>query len=139
LRPSWLTRLSGIGQSLRRQLQKLRDRFQIPVRVMDMHVAEIRREYRQKWNDRAVATIAVDERADREAMTQIVEPRIAASQPMGTKPRSHADLGRHARKRVLRSVLRDAYAALGDKERIIETLPDDPISDGLLRRQRLHR
>jgi hypothetical protein len=56
---------------------------------------------------------------------------------MGTKPRSHADLGRHARKRVLRSVLRGAYAALGDEARIIETLPDDPISDGLIGAQRL--
>lgn len=106
---------------------------------MDMHVPEIRREHRQERIDRATAPIAVDERADRETMSQIVEPRIAATQSMGTKPRSHTDVGRHARKRVLSRVLRDADAALGDQERIIETLPDDPISKGLIRRQRLHR
>jgi hypothetical protein len=39
---------------------------------MDMYVAEIRREHRQEWIDRAAATIAVHERADREAMPQIV-------------------------------------------------------------------
>jgi hypothetical protein len=72
-------------------------------------------------------------------MSQIVEARKAATQAMGAKSRSHADLGRHARECVLGSVLRDAYAALGDKERIIETAPDDPIPDGLIPSQRLHR
>jgi hypothetical protein len=106
---------------------------------MDMHVAQIRREHWQEGIDWASTPIAVDKRADCEAMSQIMEPGVAASQPMGTKPRSHADLGRHPRKGVLSSVLGDAEAALGDKERIIETMPDDLISDGLIRRQRLHR
>ena len=90
---------------------------------MDMHVAQIRREHRQEGIDRATATIAVDERADREAMPhevpQIVEARKAASQSMGAKARSHADVGRHARKRVLGRSLRDSDTALGDEERII--------------------
>ncbi len=98
---------------------------------MDMHVAEIRRERRQEWIDRATATIAVDERADRETVSQIAEPGIAAPQSMATKPRAHADVGRHARKGVLRRVLRDADAPLGDKKRVFETVPDDTISEGL--------
>src|SRR5262245_39364752 len=106
---------------------------------MDVHVAEIRRDHRQEWIDGATATIAVDERADREAMPQIVEARKAASQSMGTKAWSHADVGRHARKRVLGRSLRDADAALGDKERITEALADDPIPESLVGRQRLHR
>jgi hypothetical protein len=61
---------------------------------MGMHVAQVRREHWQEGIDRATTTIAIHERADREAMSQIVEPGTAASQPMGTKPLSHADLGR---------------------------------------------
>ena len=59
---------SRFDEALGRQLQQLGDRLQIPVRVMDMHVAQIRREHRQERIDRATATIAVHERADREAM-----------------------------------------------------------------------
>ena len=51
---------------------------------------------------------------------------------MGTKPRSHADRGGHARKRVLGCSLRDADDALEDTERIIEALTDNAIPDRLV-------
>jgi hypothetical protein len=50
-------------------LEELGDGFQIPVRVVDMYMAEICREHRQEGIDRASTPIAVDERADCEAMT----------------------------------------------------------------------
>jgi hypothetical protein len=72
-------------------------------------------------------------------LPQIMEARKAAPQSMGAKPRSPTDGGRHARQRVLSRMLRDADAALGNKERILAALADDTIAEGLIGRQRRHR
>jgi hypothetical protein len=44
-------------------------RFQIPVRIVDVHMAEIRGEERQQRVDGAAGPIALDERPDRESMS----------------------------------------------------------------------
>ena len=66
---SWRDRRSRVDESLGRQLEQLRDGLQIPVRVVDMHVAEIRGQHGQERVDRQTGAIPVDERADRKAMT----------------------------------------------------------------------
>src|SRR4051812_12286507 len=104
-----------------------------------MHVAQIRREHRKERIDRTTAPIAVHERADGEAMPEIMEARKAATVPVATKSWAHADLGGHPCKGVLGGVLRDADAALGDKQRLIEAVPDDSIPDGLIRHQPSYR
>ena len=58
-----------VDEALRRELQQLGHRFQIPVRVVDVHMAEIRGEERQQRVDGAAGPIALDEGPDRESMS----------------------------------------------------------------------
>jgi len=74
-RCSQCTDFVAVDEALRRELQQLGHRFQIPVRIVDVHMAEIRGEYRQQRVDGAAGTIALDERPDCETVPLM--PRAA--------------------------------------------------------------
>lgn len=103
-----------------------------------MHVTEIGGQHWQQRIDREAGAIPADEGADREAMSEIVETREAASEAMRTESGAQADLGRYTRKRVFGAVLRNPDPALGEKESVRAPLRDRTIPDLLIARDGCH-
>ena len=93
-------------QTLCRELQQFRDRFEVPVRVGRVHVPEIRRQFWELALDIDTCPIPRDQGLSRESMPEILNPwPVTVPAPTGTS------LGRSAAIARLESMISLARSA----------------------------
>ena len=100
-----------------------------------MDVPEVGGEQREQRIDIETGPIPADERSDRKAMPQIVQPR-AVPMAMAMNRRTQANLTGHLGKRVLSGPDRDADALLRQKQGRGDSSREDTISGSRIDGQR---
>src|ERR1700690_979199 len=108
---SWTAPALGSLHPLQHLTQQLRSRRQIPLRIRDMGVSQIRGELRQMTLDIDAAPMPPGQRGNGQAMTQIVDARSARIASV-----AQTDLARQSDERPTHDVVPQAPALIREKE-----------------------